>query len=126
MNIINNLGTRAFGDCVVRARILTENVLGGVQLRLGAGCCAMLVGNGTFVWSNDRGIAMSPEETVRPTGEVDLTMVRKGGKLEVYVDGVLLTEGPVDATKHAVGIGFHCGQGRATARFSDVRVRPLP
>jgi len=120
------LGTRKFGDCVVRAKIRTENILGGVQLRLGPGCCAMLVGNGTFVWSNDRGIAMSPEETVRPTGEVDFTMVRKAGKLEVYVDGVLLTEGAVDATKHPVGIGFHCGQGRGTARFSDVRVRMLP
>jgi hypothetical protein len=120
------LGTREYEDCVVRARIETENILGGVRLQLGDGCCAMLVGNGTFVWSNDRGVSSSPRRGVDPNGEVDLMMVRRGGSMQVWVDGFMLAEGAVDAAARPVGIGFHCAPGeRGTARFSDVRVRVL-
>ena len=115
------LGTRKYKDCAVRAKIVTKDILGGIQLQLGDGCEALLVGNGTFVYRNGQGTAMSAAARVTPTGEVDLMMVRRGGKLEVWVDGFRLAEGPVDGEAHVIGIGFHTG----TARFENVRVREL-
>jgi hypothetical protein len=116
-----NLGSRKYRDCAVRARVRTENILGGVQLQLGDGCCAMLVANGTFVYRNGQGTGMSPAAKVPMTGEVDLMLVRRGGRMEVWVDGFRLAEGPVDSAAEPVGIGFHTGR----ARFEDVRVRAL-
>jgi hypothetical protein len=118
---ICDLGTRKYKDCAVRARVVTKDVFGGIQLQLGDGCEALLVGNGTFVYRNGVGTAMSPTARVTPTGEVDLMMVRRDGKLEVWVDGTLLAEGPVDGDAAPVGIGLHSG----TARFENVRVREL-
>jgi hypothetical protein len=116
-----DLGSRKYRDCVVRARVKTENILGGVQIQLGDGCQAMVVGNGTFVFRNGAGTAMSAAARVPINGEVDLMMVRRGGRLEVWVDGFRLAEGPVDSDPAPVAIGFHSG----TARFADVRVREL-
>jgi len=115
------LGSRKYRDCVVRARVKTENVLGGVQLQLGDGCCAPLVANGVFVYRNGTGTGMSAAARVPITGTVDLMMVRRGGRLEVWVDGFRLAEGPVDPDAAPVGIAVHSG----TARFEDVRVREL-
>lgn len=116
-----DLGSRKYGDCAVRARVTTENVLGGVQIQLGDGCEALLVGNGTFVYRNGAGTAMSPAAKVPITGTVDLMMIRRGGRLEVWVDGFKLADGPVDPGAAPVAIGVHSG----TARFEDVRVREL-
>ncbi|HEX5138680.1 MAG TPA: hypothetical protein VFY93_17040 [Planctomycetota bacterium] len=113
------LGSRKYKDCAVRARIVTEDIRGGIQLQLGGGCCALLVGNGTFVYRNGAGTAMSTARTVTPTGEVDLMLVRRGGRMEVWVDGFRLAEGPVDGEAAPVGIGFHTG----AVRFENVRVR---
>jgi len=115
------LGSRKYRDCAVRARVKTENILGGVQLQLGDGCCAMLVANGAFVYRNGAGTAMSAAARVPMTGEIDLMMVRRGGRMEVWVDGFRLAEGAVDGDAAPVGIGFHTGR----ARFEDVRVRVL-
>jgi hypothetical protein len=116
-----DLGSRKYRDCAVRARVKTENVLGGVQLQLGDGCCAMLVANGVFVYRNGRGTGMSPQAKVPITGEADLMMIRRGRRLEVWVDGIRLVEGEVDTDAAPVGIGFHTG----AARFESVRVREL-
>lgn len=116
-----DLGSRKYRDCAVRARVVTNEILGGVQLQLGEGCCALLVANGAFVYRNGKGTAMSAAARVPMTGEVDLMMVRRGGKLEVWVDGFRLAEGAVDATPSVIGIGFHSGG----ARFENVRVREL-
>jgi hypothetical protein len=115
------LGSRKYRDCAVRALIKTENIRGGVQLQLGEGCCAMLVANGVFVYRNGSGTAMSNARRVPGTGEVDLMLVRRGGRVEVWVDGFRLVEGAVDEDPARIGIGFHSG----TARFENVRVRVL-
>jgi hypothetical protein len=116
-----DLGSRKYRDCAVRARVKTENILGGVQIQLGDGCQALVVANGTFVYRNGAGTAMSAAARVPVSGTVDLLMIRRGGRLEVWVDGFRLAEGPVDSEAAPVGIGFHSG----TARFEDVRVREL-
>ncbi len=116
-----DVGTRRYRDCAVRARIRTEGVLGGVQLRLGEGCCALVVANGTFVYRNGSGSAMSAQARVPVTGEIDLVLVRRGGRMEVWVDGFRLVEGEVDAAEAPVGIGVHAGK----ATFVDLRVRVL-
>ena len=98
---------------------------GGVQLRLGEGCIAMLVGNGTCIWRGRGVVAMNQQEKVRPKGKVDLMMVRRAGTMQVWVDGIKLVEGPVDSAPHPVGIGFHAGPREGSARFLDLRVRVL-
>jgi hypothetical protein len=118
---ICDLGARKYKDCAVRARVVTKDVYGGVQLQLGDGCQALVVGNGTFVYRNGAGTAMNPAARVTPTGEVDLLMVRRGNRLEVWVDGFRLAEGPVDDEAAPIAIGVHSG----TARFENVRVREL-
>lgn len=118
---VADLGTKKYGDCAVKARIRTEDIRAGVQIQLGDGAAAMLVGNGTFVWRHDGGTGMSPARTVPPNGEVELMLVRRGGRMEVWVDGVRLAGGEVDANPAPVGIGFHSG----TVRFLDVEVGEL-
>ncbi len=116
-----DVGTRRYRDCAVRARIRTEGILGGVQIQLGEGCCALVVANGTFVYRNGTGSAMSAQMTVPSTGEIDLLLVRRGQRMEVWVDGFRLAEGEVDDTPAPVAIGFHAGQ----ATFTGLRVREL-
>jgi hypothetical protein len=116
-----DLGSRKYRDCAVRARVKTEGVLGGVQIQLGDGCQAMVVANGTFVYRNGTGTAMSAAARVPVTGALDLMMIRRGGRMEVWVDGFRLAEGQVDADAAPVAIGLHSG----SARFEDVRVRLL-
>ena len=116
-----DLGTRKYKDCAVRARVVTKGIGGGIQLQLGDGCCAMLVGNGAFVWRNGAGTAMSPAAKVPSTGEADLMLVRRGSRMEIWVDGIRLAEGVVDGEASVVGIGLHSG----SARFENVRVREL-
>lgn len=116
-----DLGTRKYKDCAVRARIVTEGIGGGVQLQLGEGCSALLVGNGTFVYRNGQPAGVSSAATVPSTGAVDLMLVRRGTRMEVWVNGIRLVEGVVDGEASVVGIGFHSG----SARFENVRVRDL-
>jgi hypothetical protein len=118
---ICDLGSRKYRDCAVRAKVVTKDILGGIQLQLGDGCQALLVANGAFVYRNGQGTAMSPAAKVPITGEADLMLVRRGGRAEVWVDGFRLAEGPVDGEAAPVGIGFHTG----AARFENVRVREL-
>lgn len=81
----------------------------------------MLVANGVFIYRDGNGVAASNKTRVPGTGEVDLMMARRGGRLEVWVDGFRLVEGAVDRSPSVIGIGFHSG----TARFENVRVRVL-
>jgi hypothetical protein len=118
---ICDLGTRKYKDCAVRAKVVTQGIGGGVQLQLGNGCQALLVGNGAFVWRNGQGVAMNPAAKVPSTGEADLMLVRRGSRMEVWVDGFKLAEGPVDGEAAPVAIGFHTG----AVRFENVRVREL-
>lgn len=118
---ICELGTRKYKDCAVRARVITKDILGGIQLQLGDGCEALLVGNGAFVYRNGQPAGMSPAATVPGTGEADLMLVRRGTRMEIWVDGFRLAEGVVDGEASVVGIGLHSG----SARFENVRVREL-
>ena len=116
-----DLGTKEFGDCVVRATVVTEGVSGGVQLRVGAGSQAMVVGNGTFTWRDTGATGMSAAAKVSPRGTIDLLIARRGDRLEIWVDGFRIVEGPVASTKAPVGVGVN----RGTARFEGLRVRSL-
>jgi hypothetical protein len=118
---ICDLGSKKYESCIVRARILTEGVQGGVMLRLGAGCNAMVVGNGTFIYRNGRPSAMTPRRRINSDGALDLMLIRRGGHGEIWVDGIRMIEGEVDSIAAPVGIGIHSGM----ARFERLRVREI-
>lgn len=105
----------------MRARVVTNGIGGGIQLQLGDGCEALLVGNGAFVYRNGQPAGMSPAAKVPVTGEADLMLVRRGTRMEIWVDGIRLAEGVVDGEASVIGIGLHSG----SARFENVRVREL-
>jgi len=116
------LGTKKYGDCIVRAKIRTEGRPTGVQLQLGDGCAVMLNWNALYIWRNVGGTGVNDLDRVPTNGEVDLMIVRRDGRLEAWVDGYRSAAGPVDVTPHAIGIGFHTA---AKVTFRDVRVREL-
>jgi hypothetical protein len=113
------LGTGKHGDCAVRATVAMPSDCGAIQVRLGDGCQAMLVANGAFVWRDAGGTARNPAVRLPGRSKVDLLLVRRGGKAEVWVDGRLAVGGPCGADPAPVGVGFVNG----TAVFSEVRVR---
>jgi len=115
------LGVTKFADCVVRATIHTEQST-PIQIRLGRDNQAMLV-NGTFLYRGDRAIefAQAPSMNV-DRKKTDLVLVRRKGKMEIWVDGRLAISNTVgEDVASPVGIAIH----RGGARFENVRVRKL-
>jgi len=97
-------------------------VAGADDVLTGAyGGCAMLVANGTFVYRDDRPAAAPGPKKAPPSGEVEMVVVRRGTRMQVWVDGAKMVEAEVDGSPRPVGIGVHTG----TAEFRAVRVREL-
>ncbi|MEN8150301.1 MAG: hypothetical protein ABFS86_10785 [Planctomycetota bacterium] len=115
------LGEEKFGDCAVRVRIRTRGIGAGVQVRLGKGACGMVVGNGTFIYRNDQPAAAPGAKRVPPVGEIEIVVVRRGTRMQVWVDGGKQVEADVDGSPQPVGIAVHTG----TADFLKVEVRTL-
>jgi len=114
------LGLVPYRDCVVRAHVKTPNPA-AIQVRLGPKNCAMLV-NGTFVYRSGEPAAHAPSPSIGPSRkETDLVLVRRGGVLEVWVDGAKAVSCEASNEQSPVGIGVALG----TAVFDDVRVKPL-
>jgi len=116
------LGTRKYGNCMIRAKIRTEGRLTGVQIQLGDKAAAMLNWDALYIWRGESATGGSTEDRLPESGEVDLLIIRRGHRLEAWVDGHRAASGTVDDTPHPIGIGFHTG-GKVT--FSDIRVRVL-
>lgn len=109
------------GDCIVTARVRMSGP-GGVQLRLGVGNQAMLLPAGTYVYQDEKGVAMSADAKLPAVGTpFDLAVVRRAGILEVWVDGKRAVSAPASPGDARVGVGVVGGP----ATFEAVRVRPL-
>jgi hypothetical protein len=114
------LGSESYADCVVRAVILSERPT-PIQIRLGAGNQAMLV-NGTFLYRNDQAQAHSPRASIgEQRKRTELVLVRRAGKVEVWVDGRRCLSTDADPQPSPVGIAFHQGE----IVFEEVGVRVL-
>lgn len=114
------LGEETYGDCVVRARIVTPNPA-GMQVRLDRPNQAMIV-NGTFLYRGDGPVTSSPRPSISAARrETDLALVRRSGQVEVWVDGekILTTTASGGPARPGIGVVF------AAATFTDVRVRRL-
>lgn len=116
------LGTVVYGDCAIRARVTTAARC-DIRVQAGKLNAATVAENGTFLHRGTAAVGAS--SSVAMTGErreTDLLLVRRGGRLEVWVDGAKVLAGrdvPGDARP---GIGVANG----TATFTDVRVRRFP
>ena len=115
------LGEKKYGDCVVRVRVRTRGILGGIQVRLGNGACAMLVANGTFIYRDDKPVAAPGAMKVPRKGEVEIVVVRRGTRMQVWVDGGKQVEADVDGSPQPIAIAAHTGE----ADFLKVEVRSL-
>lgn len=114
------LGADPYGDCAVRATIHTPTPC-PIQVRLGAGNQAMLV-NGTFLYRGEQPVAHSSLASMGAGRTVtDFVLVRRAGKIEIWIDGRRCVTTDADPAPCPVGIAFHQGE----ARFEDVRVRKL-
>lgn len=118
---ICEIGNAKHGDAAVRATVEILPGCGAIQVRLGPGCQGMLVANGTFVWRDPAGTASNPKVALSGRSTVDITLVRRGGQAEVWIDGKLAVSGPCGIDQAPVGIGFVNG----TATFREIRVRGL-
>jgi hypothetical protein len=118
------LGTKKYGDCAVRATIRTQGKFIGVGIQLGGKAAAMQNHDALYVWTGDAtgATARNDKQRLPVDAEIDLLMVRRENRMEVYVDGYRAAAGLVDQSRNAIGIAFHSG---SKVTFSDVRVREL-
>jgi hypothetical protein len=115
-----DLGSELYSDCAVRATIHTAAPI-PIQLRLGQGNQAMLV-NGTFVYRFGEPFAHSPLASMDANRKLtDFVLVRRAGKLEVWIDGRRCLSVDAENTASPIGLGFHGGE----VRFERVLVRKL-
>ena len=113
-------GRKKFKDCAIQMRVALSKC-GAVQLRLGEGCQAMLVANGTFVWRNAAPTASNGEYRNPQNGEVHLTLVRRGGTLTIFVNGDKAASGAVDASAQLPGVALNGG----SVRVLELKIRKL-
>jgi hypothetical protein len=116
------LGKAAFGDCAIRAHVKTPASC-GIRVQAGKLNAATLVAEGTFLHRGVDSVGTNATVTMNDKRkETDLLLVRRGGRLEVWVDGVKVLAGrdvPGDA-KPGIGVA------KGVATFTDVRVRRFP
>ncbi|HET6204540.1 MAG TPA: hypothetical protein VFI25_17245 [Planctomycetota bacterium] len=117
---ICRVGSEPLGDGMVRATAEPLEGCQGVQVQLGIRCQAMVLGMGSFLYNEARGVAF--DEKVKFTGKpVDLVLRRKGGRASVWIDGRLVLEADVEGSPAPLGVGCVSGP----ARFRDLRIRGL-
>jgi hypothetical protein len=116
------LGKAAFGDCAIRARVKTTAPC-GIRIQAGGANAATLVEQGTILLRGADSVGTSTAAAMNDKRkETDLVLVRRGGRLEVWVDGAKVLAGrdvPGDA-KPGIGVA------KGAATFVDVRVRRFP
>ena len=115
-----DLGTELLGDAILRATIETPAPV-PIKIQLGAANQALVV-NGTFVYRGGEPVAHAPEPAMDQRRKTtDLALVRRDGRLQVWVDGRRVLDAEADPAPALPGIGIHAGR----AVFRDVRVRAL-
>ena len=116
------LGKAAFGDCAIRARVKTSAPC-GIRVQAGKLHAATLVAEGTFLHRGADSVGSSTAAAMSDKrSETDLVLVRRGGRIEVWVDGVKVLAGRDVPGEAKPGIGV----AKGTATFTDVRVRRFP
>jgi hypothetical protein len=120
---IVEFGEKTYGDAAVRAKFAFPEGCGALQVRLGPGCQAMLVGNGTFVWRDSAATATTADTKIGGRKEVDLVLVRRGGTAEVWVEGKQVVTGPCGPDPALPGFGAAGLTG--SVEFRDLAVRDL-
>ena len=115
------LGDETYRDCVFHAVVRTPAAC-PIQVRIGPDHQVMLV-NGTFLYRADNtSVAHSPSPALTPDRRrTEFYVLRRGARVEVWVDGVKALVAPGVRGAFRVGVGLHRGQ----AVFEELRVRRL-
>jgi hypothetical protein len=119
--VVCELGKRKLKDCVIQARFRVTRFCGAVQIRLGDGCQGMFVQNGAFIYRGETSAAQNGEFKFASTGEVHVTLVRRGANATLYIDGIEAVTAKCDKAPARVGVGFSGGG----VDITDVKVRAL-
>ncbi len=115
------LGKRTYGSCAVRAVIRPRAGTLGVALRLGDKIQAMLVQNGVFHYRRAQSVKWNNEEVLGARPQVHFLLVRRGNRMQVWLDGYRVLTSRVDERAAPVGVGVAGG----AATFHDLAVRTL-
>ncbi|MEM6672694.1 MAG: hypothetical protein AAF726_07600 [Planctomycetota bacterium] len=107
------------GDCVLRMRAKTGSSCWGLKLRYGAGCEAILLGQGAFIYTPEGGIAHTDRVRLKGDTEVEIVLRVRRGRAEMYVDGALVLEAELQLEPSQIGFGLVGGE--ATIREFEVR-----
>ncbi|MHC4550297.1 MAG: hypothetical protein ACYTEZ_16120 [Planctomycetota bacterium] len=113
------LGTRKYSHCAVRAVVVADTGTLGVALRVGETVQALLVLNGVFHYRRDQSVKWNLAEKLRPQRKIHFVLVRKGGAMEVWLDGFRVLTSRTDKKAAPVAVGVAGG----SARFEKVAVR---
>jgi hypothetical protein len=109
------------GDAIARCEFEPQQGCFGVQLQFGPTCQGMVLrGQGTFAYSGTGCVGHDGSVQLgdRP---VQIVLRRKGARASVWIDGRLVLEAEVGATKGPLGVGCVGGP----ARVRGIAVRPL-
>ena len=109
------------GDCVIRMRATTGPSCWGLKIRYGDHCEAMVLGQGAFIYTEKGGVAHTKKYRLKPNAEVELAMVVRGRKVELFVDGHPLLEADLALEPSVIGAGLVGG----SATFDRFEVRSL-
>ena len=115
------LGKKTFGNVVIAAVLRPAPGSVGVAVRLGPKLQALIVPNGTFLYSDGKPCAHTASENIAGRSEVHLVLVRRGDAFEVWVDGFRLLSGNVKSDRAVPSVGVAAG----TVTVGSVRVRRL-
>jgi hypothetical protein len=116
-----SLGKRKHGNCAVQAVIRPAANSLGVALRIGDKVQALLVQNGTFHYRKDQSVTWNGNEVLGGRTRVHFLLVRRGGEMQVWLDGRRVLTSRVDKRPAPVAVGVAGG----AASFLDVAVRTL-
>jgi hypothetical protein len=115
---VARLAKELHGDATVRCRAEPLEGCYGVQIQLGIRCQAMVLrGQGAFLYDEANAIVVEPR-TRLPGRPIEIVLRRQGGKASIWVDGMLVAEGPVDGAPAELAVGSVGGR----ARFTEIAV----
>lgn len=116
-----DLGRGKFKHGVLEAVLKPSAGAAGVAIRFGDRCEALVVRPGVFLFAQGAALASSPDVRLGMRTELHVALVRRGGEVEIWVDGFRIVTGRAASGDALPGVGIAGG----TLEIARIRVRKL-
>jgi hypothetical protein len=116
-----DLGRQKFKHGVLEAVLKPSAGAAGVAIRFGDRCEALVVQPGAFLFAQGRALGSSSDVRLGTRTELHVALVRRGGEVEIWVDGFRVLTGRTASGDALPGVGIAGG----TLEIARVRVRKL-